>query len=989
MVQKNKFNNKKKNCNLNVTSSSLDKDNKGNWEFNFFQKKEDLVLESKIKVLLRFNSSFDPRLIKQYMNENICKEEQLLMKKNKGEKLKTSENIIIENYTNKFKEMIKTDIANIENYGLTAKPITQEGKLRLLLYTLDYQIKHNNYDLVCYIYLRLLNKEFELTNSIKEEFATQIELMNNIVLTMDLIELQFVKLYSQMPPLNFKGFKQLDLWQKKVINNIDNNISTLIYAPTSSGKSILSGYTLTKGRILFVVPTDALAWQISSYLETITNSHVPIITATYQSSPNKDNLINLLNSAQAIAGTADIITDWLPFLKNNFNWIIFDEIHMIGNPEGSSMEYIIKLLPNIPFLALSATISNSTELLKWFKECTNQNIDQIIYTKKFFNLRKFYYDNNSNELKPINPLILLDKETIINSNIRELNLDPTPPDIWILAKKLMKDYDLKNINPYKYFSNKQIELNETIEYFTKLLEFIKEKYQGDNQILDKIFYNLESELNNAETDELKETDIKDLINLAFKLKEEKKTPAIVFQIKTDICLNTLRNFAKEIERMEYEIFPSLYTERQKINKIIEKMNKKKNEETDYNSKKLLKQLLAEDEPLISKDYSNLQEPTEKFIFNYTQYFNEDIVKDWVKILSVYFPNTGYEYHYMIKLLWRGVGIYTKGLPDPYLRIVQTLAMQKQLAIVFSDKSLIFGVNMPFRSVILLKEESEELPNAMLFNQMCGRAGRRGLDKEGNIIFVGYKWKEIKKLCTNKLPYIQGNCDMPYTVIHGIRISELNNINLKWDNIYKNCLNTYYNNEELIKEIKTVEQKYNTEWKNGFDKDNINHLLLNWRLRYNKEGLIVSYLFPYIRLAFENKDPTIEINQINLANMLCNFFNIEEIFEPENSLISLSILNNSPFDKIFIDLESIDIFLPKYINNDLFLTIQNNKISNTFSIHTINTLRDKLLNFSNILKTIQHYCFHSKISSLTKLFGKLLTRLWWIYHTSSPILKSLN
>ena len=65
-----------------------------------------------------------------------------------------------------------------------------------------------------------------------------------------------------------------------------------------------------------------------------------------------------------------------------------------------------------------------------------------------------------------------------------------------------------------------------------------------------------------------------------------------------------------------------------------------------------------------------------FILNNNQYFNEDIIKEWVDNLKKYFPNTGYQYHFIIKLLWRGVGIYVEGLPDPYLRLVQSLATQK-------------------------------------------------------------------------------------------------------------------------------------------------------------------------------------------------------------------------------------------------------------------------------------------------------------------------
>ena len=45
--------------------------------------------------------------------------------------------------------------------------------------------------------------------------------------------------------------------------------------------------------------------------------------------------------------------------------------------------------------------------------------------------------------------------------------------------------------------------------------------------------------------------------------------------------------------------------------------------------------------------ASLQEPHIDFILNNNQYFNEDIVKEWVDNLKKYFPNTGYQYHFIM------------------------------------------------------------------------------------------------------------------------------------------------------------------------------------------------------------------------------------------------------------------------------------------------------------------------------------------------------
>jgi hypothetical protein len=61
-------------------------------------------------------------------------------------------------------------------------------------------------------------------------------------------------------------------------------------------------------------------------------------------------------------------------------------------------------------------------------------------------------------------------------------------------------------------------------------------------------------------------------------------------------------------------------------------------------------------------------------------------------------------------------------------------------VTFSDKSLAVGINYPIKTVMLLGTIGEQKPPEIIENtlahQACGRAGRRGHDKEGNIIYAG-------------------------------------------------------------------------------------------------------------------------------------------------------------------------------------------------------------------------------------------------------------
>jgi hypothetical protein len=979
--------------------------NKGNWEFNFFQKKYEPNTEAKIKTSMRPDNCFNPKNVHQYITPPISKEDLILQKKIRGEYLSNADKIILQNCIDKKEEALKADLTAIKTHGISSKPTTKEGKTRVLLMILDKSLKLDNKKMVCNIYLRLKEDDFELTNELKQQFSKQLGEMEDIVNELDIIELQFTEFYSQMPPLNAKGFKKFDDWQVQVINNIDNNISTVVDAPTSAGKSVLSGYTTTKGKTLWVFPTDPLAWQMASYIELIIGSSVPIITKTYQSCPYRDEFIEILNRAPAITGTADSIVDYLPFIKNDFKWIIFDEIHMIGKPEGSAMEHIAKVFNNVPILALSATIGNSNDLVSWFQKLSpTLKIDKITCDKRFFNLETFYYDSNNDKFETIHPLAMVHTSNFEDKSILNKSLQPTPPTIWDLSKKLERVFDLGELNSDKYFNKlNRIELDQAYEYFSKLVNFMVDKYHsGYKEEITNIIDNYKHyNINNENID---------IVKLAFRLKEDESTPAILFQKNTIACLDLARKFAQKVDQMEIDKYPRLIQERLKILKLAKRLDKKikkkeehKNEENKNTtqSRKETKQMMGtiklkkdayghtsiqtQPEEIIT---TSIQEPHPDFNFNKQKIFYDDIVDQWAMELKQYFPNNGEYYHWIIRLLWRGVGVFAKGLPDPYLRLVQSLACKKQLALVFSDDSLVFGVSMPFQTAIIYHDNKliDDL-SPMMFKQMSGRAGRRGLDRKGKIIFVGYSFKRIKELSTSEKPLITGMNNIPYTIPQANKLSSLFNTNQNWENTCKNFLDKDILDEDANEFLEITKSNYEGGWNFAFSPEDKNHLQMCWRLRDSEVSVIISYLIPYLRRGFEGLDHVNKINQINIAHFLCRFICIKTTNNKEDMLIEPEILSNYPYNQILSKFEDLQIEIPNNIDNKLLLSIKNNKLVKTPYEDETNELRQRLLELSKTLIIIQHYCFHSKILGLSRLLGKLLTRIWWIYHTSSPITKS--
>ncbi len=84
-----------------------------------------------------------------------------------------------------------------------------------------------------------------------------------------------------------------------------------------------------------------------------------------------------------------------------------------------------------------------------------------------------------------------------------------------------------------------------------------------------------------------------------------------------------------------------------------------------------------------------------------------------------------------------------------------------LSFVFSTKSLTLGVNMPIKSVVFLAAESL---NSVTYRQVSGRAGRRGKDTLGHVVFCGFNKSSIQELHLDPSPKIQTETALDVTTV---------------------------------------------------------------------------------------------------------------------------------------------------------------------------------------------------------------------------------
>ncbi len=178
----------------------------------------------------------------------------------------------------------------------------------------------------------------------------------------------------------------------------------------------------------------------------------------------------------------------------------------------------------------------------------------------------------------------------------------------------------------------------------------------------------------------------------------------------------------------------------------------------------------------------------------------------------------YDHPFMIGIE-RGIVPYFKDMEVPFQRIAQSLFSQKKIPIVISDESLGYGINLPIRTVVMLGEEkSIEIIDPVIGNQMTGRSGRRGIDREGNVIYVGVNWKEILRC---KFSQLTGKNPLTEDLPLPFYFNKMNKNDIT--RVFKNSLYNFSNNinynekqkmKQILKKIKNRDANYCRKPKNS-------------------------------------------------------------------------------------------------------------------------------------------------------------------------------
>jgi len=727
--------------------------------------------------------------------------------------------------------------------------ITEEGKTKMKLKLLKLAFKNNNQKFIIDLYLQVISSNMEFTKK-------ETKLINKATKYMETInykELQFKKLSNQLKPLDFyNSYKlNLDQWQIDVINDIDKGNSVLVSAPTSCGKTWLSLYPgLISKKILFIVPTEALVFQVGSMFSKFVKQPTLI----------SDNILYITNN-NIIIGTPKAIEDKLPGLDIDFDIIIIDEVHNLGCLDiHHYYERLLKIFSNKQLLALSATIGNPHKLLNWLKKIGYKNINLISYETRFLNLQRQIFSNN--KLVKLHPISCLDLKDF-NKGFLKNNIPMTPHDCIVLYEGLVKEFpkEMKNLKLSKIFpeNNCRLSLSDSRHYEKLLKDKLCELKIDHSDKLASILDNYKLQIGNSSEP--------NLYNLFKEIKQNNLTPCIVFQENTYYCKEIFIKLVGYLEKLESLNYPFYYENlefrqeqylksvndiakfkktiklgKEVVNKEIVLDDKIKSRQDELNKDflkiytvRLTKQIQKIERATITDKIkhvqkTNLQKEIDSLIDNHKLRYVDIFKKHKDFSLNTDCPMTAEKIREIKKTiskklqidvsytnvfmqgLKRGIGIYTKHMPSIYNMVVQKLAQNGELGYVIADEQLALGINMPFRSSCILGYKDSTNFKISNYLQMIGRAGRRGKDREGHIIFVNVDWKNLMK---SELGEIKSK------YIHYPTYNVINTFTDKYNSVLpkinKNKMIEYESDEVIINDF--------------FDEETMN--IIVWKLRRYK------------------------------------------------------------------------------------------------------------------------------------------------------------
>ncbi|RSL40666.1 hypothetical protein CEP54_016052 [Fusarium duplospermum] len=606
-----------------------------------------------------------------------------------------------------------------------------------------------------------------------------------------------------------------DAWQRGVLDSIDANESLLVVAPTSAGKTFISFYAMKKileesddGVLVYVAPTKALVNQIAAEIEARFSKQYKnqqgksiwaIHTRDYRiNDPTRCQILvtvpHMLQIMLLAPTNANCPSAWSLRVKR----IIFDEVHCIGQAEDGIIWEQLLLLAPCPIIALSATVGNPEELSDWLAKSEARKgcrMKMIVHDVRYSDLRKFIYEpperfvfrelskpsrlpvpgldegnGVSSSFKFVHPVVALKDRN--RAALEDINLEAR--DCLMLWKHMDKTFPrelLVGLEPPEALPE-VIKKSHVIGWEKTL----KTKLKAAMESPDSPFQALQDSIEASKTvikdqdplGSLRADHMANLFPLACELHAQDALPALVFNYDRLECERAVKGMLSTLQEAESAFKESDATWQKKLNEFGQWQKQKRSslENQSFSRPK------RDDERTLSKLEAVRQEasvetspwegfnpewPLNQFSFAGTKVMQQKEFDDLMGSLDVDRVPL-----WLIAALRRGLGVHHAGMNRRYRQIVEMLFRRGYLRLVVATGTLALGINMPCKTVVFSGDSVFLSPQN--YRQASGRAGRRGFDLLGNVVFNGISRDRTHEIMSSRLPALKGQFPISTTLI---------------------------------------------------------------------------------------------------------------------------------------------------------------------------------------------------------------------------------
>lgn len=585
--------------------------------------------------------------------------------------------------------------------------------------------------------------------------------------------------------------------------------------------------------LVYVAPTTALVNQIAAEIHGRFSKNYKHAGRSVWAIYTRDYRINNPTGCQILVTVPHMLQNMLltpSHAEKKNSWstriqrIIFDEIHCIGQAKDGIIWEQLLLQAPCPIIALSATVGNPKELSDWLSSTEKANANQLVTVQhhhRYSNLRNFIYVppksfcfsglpalpgiytpglDGSNAFAFVHPVAsLVNREKGMPNDLSLEARDCLR--LWkVMSQHATENYSLPDaIHPDKVLPQlvKKIDI---INWEAELKVVLRQWMVDDNSPFDLILRGLGSNLQHLVARDIMSTNhncgrvcghrevdadnhVSMILPVLVDLHAKGALPCLVFNYDRIMCETLAHAVIDELGSKEDEWKASksswqktmadfdqykkeLEIARSRAAKAPKEPKKKKKRGEDDDDEKLSRAERVREQA--NADVSvwagfNPDAPIDGFHFaDVTKLAISELTEIQSELRGCKVPE------WLVCGLQRGVGVHHSGMNRKYLQIVEMLFRRGFLRVVIATGTLALGINMPCKTVVFAGDSISL--TALNFRQAAGRAGRRGFDVLGNVVFIGIPTVKVLRLLSSRLPDL--NTQYPISTSLILRLSKL-------------------------------------------------------------------------------------------------------------------------------------------------------------------------------------------------------------------------